>query len=261
MPLRFLLLALLLLGLAKGAIAQVPGVQIARAHYEALRDRTTRDGVGICVALSGGGMRAAAFHAGVLLALDSRMPALGAQLDGIDILSAVSGGSITAALYARVGQGRWHTEGVRRLEDFIDSGPVRATARTFLRGVFSGHLRRSESFRDVLDSTLFNGARFSELTDTPHLILVTTNFGNGEPVILSKITTRDHSDFRLATGVAASSAIPIIFDPILVRNLWVHAEVPDSRPQIRGGSVALYDGGIHDNLALDPILERAQEAR
>lgn len=49
----------------------------------------------IGVALSGGGYRAAAYHIGTLRALH-----LLGLLDKVDVLSSVSGGSITAAYYA-----------------------------------------------------------------------------------------------------------------------------------------------------------------
>lgn len=49
----------------------------------------------IGLALSGGGYRAAAFHVGTLKALNK----LGLLKD-IDVISSVSGGSITAAYYA-----------------------------------------------------------------------------------------------------------------------------------------------------------------
>lgn len=49
----------------------------------------------IGLALSGGGYRAAAYHIGTLRALDR----LGI-LDNIDVISSVSGGSITSAYYA-----------------------------------------------------------------------------------------------------------------------------------------------------------------
>jgi predicted acylesterase/phospholipase RssA len=58
-------------------------------------ERSRRDSSFVGLALSGGGARAAVFSAAVLFELD----ALGA-MDHVDALSAVSGGAITAALYA-----------------------------------------------------------------------------------------------------------------------------------------------------------------
>ena len=55
----------------------------------------TNDGKRIGLALSGGGYRAAAYHIGALRALHK----LGV-LDKVDVISSVSGGSITAASYA-----------------------------------------------------------------------------------------------------------------------------------------------------------------
>jgi len=54
-----------------------------------------REGKKIGLALSGGGYRAAAYHIGTLRALRK----LGI-LDKVDVISSVSGGSITAAYYA-----------------------------------------------------------------------------------------------------------------------------------------------------------------
>ena len=55
----------------------------------------TNDGKRIGLALSGGGYRAAAYHIGALRALHK----LGV-LGKVDVISSVSGGSITAASYA-----------------------------------------------------------------------------------------------------------------------------------------------------------------
>jgi NTE family protein len=56
-------------------------------------DERTQKKIGL--ALSGGGYRAAAYHIGTLRALNR----LGI-LDKVDVISSVSGGSITAACYA-----------------------------------------------------------------------------------------------------------------------------------------------------------------
>src|SRR2546422_509707 len=61
-----------------------------------------RDELFVCVAMSGGGTRAAAFAYGVLQALrDTRIDhnGLGSFLDEVDCLSGISGGSFAAAGY------------------------------------------------------------------------------------------------------------------------------------------------------------------
>lgn len=80
----------------------------------------------IGLALSGGGSRAIAFHLGCLRALHDR-----GILEKITVLSAVSGGSVIAALYA---YGDEPFEGfVRRVETMLSRGMVFGIAReTFL---------------------------------------------------------------------------------------------------------------------------------
>lgn len=67
-------------------------VNIVKLHHYRLMEK---DGKKIGLALSGGGYRAAAYHIGTLRALNR----LGI-LEKVDVISSVSGGSITAAYYA-----------------------------------------------------------------------------------------------------------------------------------------------------------------
>jgi len=68
----------------------------------------------IIVSLSGGGLRAAAFAQGVLLALESRATPTGDLLDDVSVISSVSGSSLTAAYFGLYGR-----EGIRQFRERV----------------------------------------------------------------------------------------------------------------------------------------------
>lgn len=248
------------------AFGQLPD-STANFLFVTLEQRVTRDGVGICVALSGGGMRATAFHAGVLHTLDGLPRHLAAAkvplIDGIDVISAVSGGSLTATLYTLTSKGNWDSAaGLSHLRRFLQGNPITATMTSYFWGVATGDRsfkERIAHFVRVVHDNLLRQATFGHLPKEPHLIIVAKNFKNGRDVRFTQLTMRDHPDFPLAKAVAASSAIPVIFNPLIIEKMLIRSDEPQLENQIRGGPTPLFDGGVHDNLAVDPLLTWAVE--
>jgi len=154
-----------LLGTVGVAQGQLPD-SAANLLYKALEQRINYDGVGMCVALSGGGMRATAFHAGVLRTLDDLPKHLpggrSLALDGIDVLAAVSGGSLTAALYTLTPRGSWDSSGVSQLRDFLRSNPIQQTMTDYVLGwAFTRNVKnRIRYFEDVVHRNLLRQATF-----------------------------------------------------------------------------------------------------
>jgi len=157
----------------------------------------------LAVALSGGGYRAAAVHAGVLSVLEA------ADLP-IEYLSTVSGGSIVGAAYATgLSAGEFRTRLRARKpglpNDLINFYPV--VAQLFVPGYGSG-----DTYANHFDRVYFAGQTLSD-TGPPRLIVNTTRYRDG-----TRRAFWAEQDGTLPLGrlVAASGAFPVAFDPVVI---------------------------------------------
>jgi NTE family protein len=203
----------------------------------------------ICLAFSGGGMRASALSYGVLEALrDTRITWNGRTkrlLDEVDCISSVSGGSFTAAYY-----GLFHD---RIFTDFHQKylyadvqgslGLKAANPGNWFR-LASPYYDRIDLAAEYYNDEIFEGKTFGDLrrSKRPYIMLNATNMATGELFSF----TQDEFDFLgsnldsypVARGVAASSAFPFLLSPITVAN----------HPHTVGG----LDEGIVNSSGYDP---------
>jgi NTE family protein len=239
--------------------------------FPALARGSNSDSMIVTLSLSGGGYRAAAFASAVLHELRQAQIEWKGQrkplLDEVDWIVSVSGGSLAAAYY-----------GLHR-ETFFDRfesdvlmadlqgqffsralsphGLWRATAPRFGRG---------DILQEVLDESVFRGARFSDLPRIrPAIVVNAAEMTLGE---LFQFTQEqfDHlcSDMNtlpLSRAVAASMAVPVVFSPITLWNYSQHCASTAEKP--RWGATRLraqrylhlVDGGLADNLGIRGPLE------
>lgn len=225
----------------------------------------------IGLALSGGGYRAAAYHIGTLRALNR----LGI-LDKVDVISAVSGGSITAAYYAL------HKDDYKVFED------------SFINKLKRGVLRTSISYLVLLICALllvccfiswwllipeviillicwywilpvscfiecsynrlfFKKKKLSDLPQKPLVAINATDVSNGKLYTFSQLKMSgypyykngdntsspfDNRQFAIAKAVMASSCVPFAFSPIKISKKFCKE---DTKTPI------LIDGGLYDN--------------
>jgi len=242
------------------------------------------------LSFSGGGTRAAAFSFGVLRELQRTRVVNGNRdftLSGeIDFLSAVSGGSVTAAAFAL---DRRKTL-ARFREDFL-LADVEASLRTslslanVLRASIGGVNDRT-GLQDWLDRHLFDKATIGDAmaSGRPVLWINASDIYNRTPFVFNRHTfsaiCSDLSAFPLSEAVAASAAVPLLFAPVVLRNYapdcayetpnWVarSAENPEAPAVLRAQAeaiqryrendkvrfVKLLDGGLTDNLGLSGLV-------
>lgn len=220
--------------------------------------------VGLC--LSGGGYRAAVFHLGSLLKINEA-----GLLSRLRTVSSVSGGSIIAAfLGLHWNQLQFGPDGrASNLQDLIIDPVLEFTGRgldvaavltsAFIPGLISRRVQ--QRYR-----ALFGDATLVDLPDRsgPDFVITACNLSTGS---LFRFSRRGVGDFRrggdtstgffqaptvpLSLAVAASSAFP----PILSPCIFDASEHSDSRGAQR--TVYLTDGGIYDNLGLEPLNDEA----
>ena len=251
------------------------------------------DDVGLILAFSGGGTRAAALAYGVLEELRDTMIVIDGQprrlLDEVDFISSVSGGSFTSAYYGLHGDGIF--------EDFKDKFLYQDIERKLVRGVLRpwvwlGNETRTEMAVKIYEKEVFHGATFADMQreGAPLILINASDLGYGVRFSFVQeyfdLLCSDIATFPVARAVTASSAVPLVFLPIVVKNYhdckttgkpdWMvaaakrHAHNPEMARVVRGletyyekedrDYAHFVDGGITDNLGLRAVYEIIQLA-
>jgi NTE family protein len=230
-----------------------------------------RERAGIALCLSGGGYRAMVFHAGVLQGLDE----LG-YLPRLDFVSSVSGGSLAAGVLALA----WPrlrfdaTTGRSENLDELVLRPLREMAGrdvdrpSVLSGLLTPRQRISDRVADAYREHLFGDATLQDLPDAPRFVFCATNLQTTSLFRFSKRYVADYRlglarglDVPLAVAVGASSAFPPYLSPATLRipaGAWDPA-VPQALAEGVRDPIVLTDGGVYDNLGLEPVLKRCTE--
>ncbi len=201
----------------------------------------------IGLALSGGGFRAAAFHLGVFRKLQEH-----GLLWKIDLLSCVSGGSIAGAFLAA----NWGDDtALDRLDKYLSSRSIAVSS--VLMGALNPFTSRLDELADTYDNDLFKKKTLNDLKNGPRIYLNATNMATGNMFFFvagegKQSEMGEHElgiveqDFPISKAVAASSAFPPVFPPLKIGK--------DIFPNDVTEYVTLTDGGVYDNLGVNPLL-------
>ncbi len=226
---------------------------------------------GLCLALSGGGFRATLFHLGAL----QRLNELG-LLGKISTISSVSGGSIMSLCLAKA----------------LMDAPLGADGKiigfnalvAIVRELTTYNLRRhillkrvepqnwGKSLPELVAHELENhvtNKSLAELPESPRFVFCATDMAFGANWEYTKdrvgdyqagYTTTKLNSIKLAHAAAASACFPPIFKPMetgvdaadLKNGTATGTDADACRERIR-----LSDGGVYDNMGLEPIWKRA----
>ncbi len=241
----------------------------------------------LTLAFSGGGTRAAALSYGVLKELrDTSLPYRGQNvrmLDGVDTISSVSGGSFTAAYYGLHGDGIF--------DDFEEAFLRRDVEGALIAGILNplewiSPTGRTEIATRYYEKHVFKGATFADMLQEgrPMIVINASDLGYGVRFSFVQeyfnLLCSDLSTFPVARAVTASSAVPVLFNPIVVENFqdcgtelpeWLEAakmrtaDDPELASIVEGletyferdkrNFAHFVDGGITDNLGLRAIYD------
>lgn len=228
------------------------------------------------LALSGGGSRAAGFHAGVVAEL-SALKAAGSEkslLDSVKVVSAVSGGSLFAAA--------WMAARHRQVElpDFLSSlqkelanGFILRSIRPRLFKALLPGVTRADVLAETFNKVFFQGMTLGQLPDEPRLCINASLLNNGQLGKFSKGTFQcaglvapdeqskysmpiPMEKFPLSRAATASAAFPGLLPPLYlprgeggIPTGWGKtAELREAK------RFALVDGGVLDNLGVQSLL-------
>ena len=203
------------------------------------------------MALSGGGFRAAAFHLGTF----RKLRQLG-LLWKLDLLTCVSGGSIAGAFLAC----HWgEDDALDKLEDYLRTRSIAVSS--FIGGALDPFHSRLDKLADSYERDLYGQRTLGSLHNGPRLYLNATNLATGNLFFFVgggpagkaemgewELGTTDAPDFPISRAVAASSAFPPVFPPLKIDR----SEYPAAGVDY----VTLTDGGVYDNLGVNPLLRK-----
>jgi NTE family protein len=281
---------------AYGVIDNAPLSESVSAESYSIKNKArgqVSEDLELILAFSGGGTRAAALSYGVLEELRDTTVIIDGQphrlLDEVDIISSVSGGSFTSAYYG--------LHGDRIFEDFKDKFLYRNVEGQLIRGLLNplewlGLTGRTEMAVKIYEEDVFHGATFADMQRAggPLILINASDLGYGVRFSFVQeyfdLLCSDIASFPVARAVTASSAVPLVFHPIVVKNYhdckatgkpdWMvaaekrMANDPEMTQVVRGLETYydkdsreyahFVDGGITDNLGLRAIHEIVQIA-
>jgi NTE family protein len=246
-----------------------------QSKYQPQKER-----VGWALCLSGGGFRAALFHLGAL----RRLNEVG-FLSKMRTISSVSGGSVANGLLARLwrelrpdGSGSFtnFSDYETRLREFcsgdIRTGPL-LTERLDPRNwplLWGDDHSATDLLAHIYEDRLVGDLRLRDLAAIktapgPSFVFNTSNLQTGVDFTFSadgvhdwKLGSAPAPDLLVAEAVAASSAFPIAFLPLVLKfvpsTYQGGALAKTNSPELADlrRRVILTDGGVYDNLGLEP---------
>ncbi len=244
------------------------------------------DSLLLILTFSGGGTRAAALSYGVLCVLrdtpifwDGQKRSL---LEETDVISSVSGGSLTAAYYGLFSDRIFQDFLERVLYRNIQGGLIRSllSPGNFFR-LLSPFYGRTDLMADNFNHRIFDDKTYGDLLEKnsrPYVIINTTDMSRGSRIGFTQglfdLFYSDLSAYPIGNAVAASAAFPGLLAPMTLINhpkpeaftppAWVTPERPrpasiipdDPMYYIEKGRpyIHVVDGGVSDNLGLLPII-------
>ncbi|MBX3234690.1 MAG: patatin-like phospholipase family protein [Nitrospiraceae bacterium] len=227
----------------------------------------------IALALSGGGIRAIGFHLGVIRLLAERC-----LLEHVERISTVSGGSLLVGLILQANQYQWPSSDL-----FIESvypnlrnslcnksfqwGALRQLLNPVnLPFVFS----RANLLALAIEKEWNIRIKLSELPIRPEWSINATTAENGKRFRFKRSDIGDYQlgyasagDFHLSSAMAVSAAFPGGFGPLRLdatlfnwqKREWNSLKGTEQPVNIGYKSLHLYDGGVYDNLGLEPFFD------
>jgi NTE family protein len=209
------------------AIDQGSGYRYATLEAKAPK---TIDKAAVIVTFSGGGTRAAALADGVLRALaDTPVRAGGAALplaSQIDLISSVSGGSVTAGYFAMAG-----ADGLGRFEkEFLYSDIMDTLIGRTLAHPLQLFYPRVDILEQYLDDNVFDHKTYGDLIAAdepgrgrrPYVVLNAGDMASGSVFSFTQdqfdLICADLLGLKLADAVSASAAFPVGLSALTIKN-------------------------------------------
>ncbi len=218
----------------------------------------------IGLALSGGGVRAMAYHAGVL-----RWLAETKRLEAIYLISSVSGGSLLIGQIFAINEMEWpsskrYLKHVHpQIRHLLTTANLQSSAlKRFLNPknwqyIFSRANVLSQTIEALWGVTEY----MCDLPLTPEWSVNGTTAETGRRFKFDRVRCGDYevgyidaADIKMADAMAVSAAFPIGIGPFVIP--WKKQPPTDNASERSSyAKLHLYDGGVYDNLGLEPLFD------
>ncbi|HMR89004.1 MAG TPA: patatin-like phospholipase family protein [Saprospiraceae bacterium] len=239
----------------------------------------------MAVSLSGGGYRATSFHLGALSYLNYRTFEGISLLQEVKIISTISGGTFTGAMYAlRLAQGKTFEDCFNDLYKVLldDQLVDLALLKLSNPGKWTNTHKSKDminAFSEVYNESIFGEATFDDLYNGHQSHLTDVIFGSSEFKYgiqfrfqkehgkgkfgnnYLNLPTEVAGQIRIADAVAASSCFPGGFEPMIMPKDFGNG--PESIVDItwnknysgedKSPETAIMDGGVIDNLGIEGV--------
>jgi len=234
---------------------------------------------------SGGGTRAAAMAYGVLEGLRDTQVTLDGQqkrlLDEVTHISSVSGGSFASAYYGLYGD--------KIFDDFKNDFLLKDVQGHLTRSLLNplhwfGRKGRTERSAEYYNEILFHDATFGDMMHPgrPMIVINASDLAYGVRFSFVQdyfnLLCSDLKEYPVAWAVTASSAVPVVFNPIVLQNYpgcperqvsakaLENAKTSDQLTELLAGLetykdkenrkfIHFVDGGITDNMGLRAMVD------
>ncbi len=233
----------------------------------------------IALALSGGGVRAMAFHAGALRYLAEQ-----GKLESVSDISTVSGGSLLVGLVFARSAMAWPTshdyltKTLPQVRQTLTEHDLQMAATARLFGWAPNWrflLSRANVFAQSIDATWKIKHSLDELPVHPVWSINGTTAETGKRFRFKGMDFGDYElgyadarGFPLASAMAVSAAFPVGIGPLAInvrthnwlkRPTWGAAgsEAISVVPPYK--KIHIYDGGVYDNLGLEPFYDAGKQ--
>ncbi|MEN8242567.1 MAG: patatin-like phospholipase family protein [Chloroflexota bacterium] len=225
----------------------------------------------IGLALSGGGYRASVFHLGMLARLSEE-----GWLEDVKFISSVSGGSLVTGLIFQANGNQWPTsadyiekvlpEAFRLLTTYNLQANVILDTLLKPLGLLTS---RAKIVSRNLSSHWGIVGNLTDLPEEPRWVINATCYETGRLWRFEHFRMGDYifgytfdPQYPISEAIAASAGLPVAIGTMAVktnRYRWVKYKEnsttetePLSKPLFR--KVHLWDGGVYDNLGLEPLV-------
>jgi NTE family protein len=226
------------------------------------------------LALSGGGVRAMAFHCGLLQFLGEQN-----ALERIEHISSVSGGSLLVGLVFHKSAMRWPSSAEYldsclpsiREELTRNSLQLAAVRQLLLPWNWCHVFSRANLVAHAIRSLWGIGSRLSDLPAMPLWSINGTTAETGRRFRFKsgacgdyELGYTDASAFSIADVLAVSAAFPGAIGPLSVessrykwrkRTRWNDPISEEREVTLPFKTLHLYDGGLYDNLGMEPLFD------
>jgi len=224
----------------------------------------------IGIALSGGGIRAAIFHLGVL-----KWMAENNMLEDIVRISSVSGASLGIGLIYSCNDHKWPTSSeyindvLPKIQKVVMSKDIEIIA--LIKLIFSPWWwnKKVNLVAQVMQKYWGVSGKISDLGKNPMWYINCTTFETGKRFLFSQEKMGDYQigyvknpEISIADAAAASAGFPVLIGPYKIktdRYLWTKPpyEKKDWTPS-KDKYFHLWDGGVYDNLGLESVYKLDQ---